>query len=135
MEDLTVRQLWDRLIAYLTELGEVHETSLGLKIVAKGEPEGPPAATEIVMAPEEWDDYLSTIFGTGDPAVTPIRDRVLAALGREPHLVYDGTYDWTAGDEPELPADVEPNGQGGRWFVVDKDGRRHYFEDSSDEAG
>ncbi|MCR1785079.1 hypothetical protein KVF89_21250 [Nocardioides carbamazepini] len=131
MEDLTVRQLWDRLNVYLAQLGEVHETPLGLKIVAKGGSEGPPATTEIVVTPEEWDDYVSTIYGTGDPSATPIRGRVLDALGHKPYLIYDGTYDWAAGDEPELPADVEPDVQGGRWFVVDGDGRKHYFSDDS----
>ncbi|WP_436699936.1 hypothetical protein [Nocardioides sp. BYT-33-1] len=132
MEDLTVRQLWDRLIAYLAELSEVDETHLGLKIVVKGGSEGPSATVEIVMTPEEWDDYMSTVYGTGDPSVTPIRDQVLAALGRHSYLIYD-TYDWVTGDGPELPADDDPDLRGGRWFVVDRDGRTHYFSDHPDE--
>jgi hypothetical protein len=59
---------------------------------------------EVVMTPSDWDDYVSTIWGDGDPSVTPIRSRVLSVPRGTPYLVY-GTYDWEPSSTAEPPED------------------------------
>ena len=135
MEDLTVQQVWEWLIAYLSEFAEVRETARGLEVEVRDREVGATPKVEIVVTRDDWDDYVSTIFGTGDPSVTPIKGCVLAAAASDSRsLIYDGSYDWVAGGEPAVPADVNPDVEGARWFVVDKEGREVYFPDDPSEV-
>jgi len=68
----------------------------------------------------EWDDYVSTIYGTGDPRVTPFKEQVLATPAAAHYLVYD-TYDWVPSATRELPDDDFAPGPG-EWVVTDDGG-------------
>ena len=68
----------------------------------------------------DWNNYLSTIYGTGDPRVTGLKAQVLATPAGAPLLVYD-TYDWVPSETRELPLDDFDPGPG-EWVVVDDHG-------------
>ena len=75
---------------------------------------------EVVVTPADWDDYVSTIYGTGDPSATVLRDKLLALPDGAEFLVYDNS-DWEPSQARELPADDAEPGPGA-WVVTDSDG-------------
>jgi hypothetical protein len=72
------------------------------------------------MSSADWDDYVSIIYGTGDPRATTLKEEVLATPGGTPYLVYD-TYDWVPSETRELPEDDFDPGPG-EWVLTDDDG-------------
>jgi hypothetical protein len=57
-----------------------------------------------VVTLADWDDYVSTIYGTGDGSATVLQDEVLAMPDAAEFLVYDD-YDWEPSRARELSAD------------------------------
>jgi hypothetical protein len=76
---------------------------------------------EVVVTSAEWDGYISTIYGTGDPRAIPFKQKVLATPDTARYLVYDDTYDWRPSETRELPAD-DFNPGPGEWVVEDAEG-------------
>ncbi|NPC97472.1 hypothetical protein [Nocardioides sp. zg-DK7169] len=116
-------RIWERLIEYLAELGSAREVPDGVEVTIE-RPPGRSRTVEVVMSPEDWDDYLSIMYGDGDPAATTIKDCVLATPDGVRFLVYDGTYDWTPSETRELPPE-EPEDLGpgqGQWVTIDDAG-------------
>jgi hypothetical protein len=78
-----------------------------------------------VVTSRQWDDYVSTIFGDGDPAATGIKSSLLAVPGSQQFLVYDNAYSWEPSASPMLPPDssdsFEPQ-PGGHWVALDREG-------------
>lgn len=116
-------RLWERLIEHLEELGSAREVPGGIEVTFE-RPGGVSRTVEIVMTSRDWDDFISTMYGTGDPSVTTIRSEVLAVPDDKRYLVYD-TYDWepsatrTVPPDPFLIADPQPRGE---WVAVDEEG-------------
>ena len=76
---------------------------------------------EVAVTSAEWDGYISTIYGTGDPRATPFKQKVLATPDTVQYLVYDDTYDWQPSETRELPED-DYNPGPGEWVVEDAEG-------------
>lgn len=76
---------------------------------------------EVVVTPDDWGTYLSVIWGTGDPRVTPFKDKVLATPAEMRYLIYD-TYDWWPSHTREPPEDDLPPGPG-EWVLTDRAGK------------
>jgi hypothetical protein len=76
---------------------------------------------EVVMTPTDWDGYITTIYGTGDPRSTPFKQKVLAMPDTAPHLVYDGAYDWQPSPTREVVEEVS-DPRPGQWVVTDAEG-------------
>ncbi|QIK66730.1 GrpB family protein [Nocardioides sp. HDW12B] len=117
-------RLWERLLEYLDEWASVREVADGIEVTFE-QPPGVTRTVEVVVTESEWDDYITTIFGTGDPRATVLRRRLLAMPPDATFLVYDGTYEWEQSATRELPADdARPDPEpGGSWVVTDADGR------------
>ena len=112
-------RLWERLIEYLNEWADAREVPGGIEVTFK-QPPGVTRTVEVVVTLAGWDDYVSTIYGTGDPRATPLKAQVLATPAGARYLVYD-TYDWVPSGTRELPADGFAPGPG-EWVVTDDDG-------------
>jgi hypothetical protein len=119
--DLRTNDPWQRLIAYLNEWANAREVPGGIEITFIGSA-GRSRTVEVVMTPEDWDDFIGTMYGGDDPRPSPIQETVLGAPDGVPYLVYDGTYGWAASETRELPVVDLDLGPGG-WFVTDKDGQ------------
>lgn len=116
-------RLWERLLEFLDEWASVREVADGIEVTFEQSP-GVTRTVEVVVTESEWDDYISTIFGTGDPRATVLHRRLLAMPPGATFLVYDGTYDWAPSTTRELPEDdARPDPEpGGYWVVTDADG-------------
>ena len=112
---------WERLLEYLDELGSAREVSAGIEVIFAQSP-GRTRTVEVVMSPRDWDEYISIMYGDGDPAGTMIRQKLLAVPDGVPYLVYDHTYDWTPSETRELPADDFDPASQGVWVVNDDAG-------------
>ena len=73
------------------------------------------------MTSAEWDDYISTMYGTGDPRATPFKHQVLATPDTVRYLVCDDTHDWQPSRTRDVPEDDVNPGPGG-WVVKDAEG-------------
>jgi hypothetical protein len=112
-------RLWERLIEYVNEWASAAEVPGGIEVTFEQSP-GVTRTVEVVMTAADWDDYVSIMFGTGDPRATPLKGEVLATPDRARYLVYD-TYDWVPSETRELPPDVCNPGPG-EWVVTDVEG-------------
>ena len=113
-------RIWERLVEHLDELGSARELPGGIEVTIES-PRGRSRTVEVVVSPEDWDDYISTMYGDGDPARTDLKDRVLATPTDVRYLVYDGSYDWTPSETRALPTEDLAPGPG-QWVVTDHDG-------------
>ena len=113
------RRVWARVLEYIDQWASAREVPGGIEITV--EQAGVPRTVEVVVTPHDWDTYLSVIWGTGDPRVTPFKDKVLAMPADMGYLVYD-TYDWWPSRTPEPPEDHLPPKRG-EWVVSDRDGK------------
>ena len=113
------RRVWARVLEYIDQWASAREVPGGIEITV--EQAGVPRTVEVVVTPHDWDTYLSVIWGTGDPRVTPFKDKVLAMPADMGYLVYD-TYDWWPSRTPEPPEDHLPP-ERGEWVVSDRDGK------------
>ena len=112
-------RLWQRLVEYLNEWASAREVPGGIEVTFEQSP-GVPRTVEVVVTSADWDDYISTVYGTGDPRATPLSKKLLAMPDETFYLVYD-TYDWEPSRTRELPkADFNPGP--GEWIVPDDDG-------------
>ena len=101
---------WERLLGYISEWATMRESLGGIELVYE-QPPGVTRTLELVLSPDEWDDYIGTVFGTDDPRATPLRRQVLATPEWAPYLVY-GTYDLVPSPTSELRKyDLEDDGQ------------------------
>jgi hypothetical protein len=87
-------------------MGERPEVPGGIEVTFEKSP-GATRTVEVVVTAAEWDDYISTIYGTGDPRATTLKKQVLATPAGTPYLVYDN-YDWEPSETRELPEDGRP---------------------------
>lgn len=112
-------RLWERLFEYLDEWASAREVPGGIEVTFEQSP-GVPRTVEVGVTSADWGDYMSTVYGTGDPRATPLNKKLLAMPDEMSYLVYD-TYDWEPSGTQGLPkADFGP-GQG-EWGVTDDDG-------------
>jgi hypothetical protein len=115
-------RLWERLIEYVDEWASAREVPGGIEVTFE-HPPGVTRTVEVVLTPADWDGYISTIFGTGDPRATPLREQVLATPAEVRYLVYDSRiYDWEPSPTRELPPEDEVDHGPGEWVVMDDDG-------------
>ncbi len=115
-------RVWERLIGHLDELGSAREVPGGIEVTIAHSP-GHTRTVGVVMSPQDWDTFISTMYGDGDPANTAIKEKVLAVPAGTPYLVYDDTYDWTPSETRTLPADDwHPRAQG-QWVVKNGGGK------------
>ncbi len=112
-------RLWERLLEYINEWASVREVRGGIEVTFEQSP-GVTRTVEVVVTSAEWDDYVSTIYGTGDPRATAFKKKLLAMPGEVRFLVYD-TYDWEASKTRELPVEDLDLGPG-EWFVTNESG-------------
>jgi hypothetical protein len=112
-------RLWERLIEYINEWASAREVPGGIEVTFERSA-GVPRTVEVVVTLADWDDYVSIIYGTGDPRATTLKEKVLATPVGAPYLVYD-TYDWVPSETRELPKDDFDPGPG-EWVVMDPDG-------------
>jgi hypothetical protein len=120
---------WTVLVATLGSLGSVEERDPYGVVVDAGEPGGTSTVVEIVMTPEDWDDLVSIMWGTGsvELAAQHVRELVREQPQGKRYLVYD-CYRLVPSDAPSLPVDPAllrmqeiaaqyPDGviPGGRW--------------------
>lgn len=112
-------RLWERLIQYIDEWASAREVPGGIEVTFEQSP-GVPRTIEVVVTSADWDDYISTVYGEGDPRATPLKKKVLAMPDKTSYLVYD-TYDWEPSGTRELPED-DFNPGPGEWVVTDDDG-------------
>lgn len=130
-EGVTYERLWERLVEYLDEAGSAREVTGGIEVSFLTQ-DGVTRTVQVVVTPHQWDDYVSTLFGDGEPRATGLRARVTSQPDDLRFLVYDGSYDWKPSSKPTLPEDPEiavldelarqrPEGIG-RWIVTDRDG-------------
>ena len=113
------RRVWARVLEYIDQWASAREVPGGIEITV--EQAGVPRTVEVVVTPHDWDTYFSVIWGTGDPRVTPFKDKVLAMPADMGYLVYD-SYDWWPSRTPGPPEDHLPPGPG-EWVVTDRDGK------------
>ena len=112
-------RLWERLIEYVNEWATAREVPGGIEVAFETAP-GETRVVEIVVTSAEWDDYISTMFGTGDPRATPLKQHVLATPDTARFLVYD-TYDWQP-SESRKSSEEALNPGPGEWVVQDAEG-------------
>jgi hypothetical protein len=112
-------RLWERLIEYIDEWASAREVPGGIEVTFEQSP-GVPRTVEVVVTSADWDDYISTVYGTGDPCATTLKKKVVAMPDEASYLVYD-TYDWEPSRTRELPED-DFNPGPGEWVVTDDDG-------------
>jgi hypothetical protein len=110
---------WDRLVDYIDDWASAREVPGGIEITL-ARSSGATRTIEVVMTPDEWDDYTSTIYGTDDPGRTTLKEIVLAMPEGAPYLVYD-SYDWTPSGTRDLREDDLSPGPGA-WIVQDDRG-------------
>jgi hypothetical protein len=127
---VTYDRPWDRLIEYLNEWASSRELPGGIEVTFT-QSDGAVRTVEVVVTSDEWDDYVSTIYGTDDPRATTLRGSLLAMPDQVPYLVYD-TYDWLPSPTRELPEDDFDPGPG-EWVVTDSDGTVHRFADFEEQ--
>ena len=124
---VTYDRMWERLLAHLDEWATAREVPGGIEVTfihATVE-----RTVEVVVSPADWDDYLSIIFGTDDPAVTPLRATIESLTDEHRFLVYD-TYDWVPSPTADLTTLSErAPAEGGEWTTTDSDGTVHRFAD------
>ena len=113
-------RLWERLIEYINEWASAREVPGGIEVTLE-QPPGVPRTVEVVVTPADWDDYISIVYGTGDPRATTLQNEVLAMPAGVSYLVYD-TYDWVPSGTRELPDEDHLNPGPGEWVVTDDDG-------------
>jgi hypothetical protein len=113
-------RLWERLLEYLNEWASAREVPGGIEVTYEPSP-GVTRTVEVVVSSADWDGYVSTIYGTGDPRATTLRRDILATPDGVPFLVYD-TYGWEPSETRELPEDDFDPGPG-EWVVTDDDGK------------
>lgn len=113
-------RLWERLFEYVNEWADAREVPDGIEVTFETA-EGATRTVEVVMSSSDWDGYISTMYGTGDPRATPFKRIVLATPETAPYLVYGATYDWQPSATRELPED-DFNPGPGEWVVEDADG-------------
>lgn len=113
-------RLWERLIEYVNEWASAREVPGGIEVTFEAAP-GVTRTVEVVVSSDQWDGYVSTICGTGDPRATPIKRKVIASPDTTRYLVYDDTYDWQPLETRELPEDGTEPGPGA-WVVKDAEG-------------
>jgi len=113
-------RLWERLMEYLNEWAAAREVPGGIEVTFEQSP-GVTRTIEVVLNLAEWDDYVSVVYGTGDPRATTIKSAVLAMPEGVRYLVYD-TYDWEPSDTRELPAGEYGLAMRGEWIVEDDHG-------------
>ena len=113
-------RLWERLLQYINQWASAEEVDCGIRVTFEQHP-GTIRTVDLVITPSDWDDYISTIYGTGDPSSTNLKRTVFAIPDEFTYLVYD-TYDWVPSSEPVLPDDdIDPGP--GVWVVTDANGR------------
>lgn len=112
-------RLWERLIEYIDEWASARDLPGGIEVTFEQAP-GVTRTVEVVVSLAEWDDYVSTIYGTGDPRATTLKQKLLAMPERADYLVYD-IYHWEPSQTRELPGEVLDPGPG-EWVVTDDDG-------------
>lgn len=112
-------RLWERLNEYVDEWASARVVPGGIEITFEQSP-GVTRTVEVVITVSDWNNYVSTIYGTGDPRVTGLKAQVLATPSGAPFLVYD-TYDWVPSETRDLPRDDFDPGPG-EWMVVDDHG-------------
>ncbi|WP_435743312.1 hypothetical protein [Nocardioides sp. SYSU DS0663] len=114
-------RLWERLVEYLDGWASAREVPGGIEVTFE-QSRGVTWTVEVVVTSTEWDDYIGTIHGTGDPAATPLGGKILATADGARYLVYDrDAYDWEHSGTGELPEDDIDPGRG-EWVVKDPDG-------------
>ena len=113
-------RLWERLVEYVNEWASAREVPGGIEVTFQTA-RGVPRTVEVVVTSAEWDDYISSIYGTGDPRATPFRQKVLATPDSARFLVYDDNYDWQPSKTRELAEDDLDPGPG-EWVVEDAEG-------------
>jgi hypothetical protein len=113
-------RLWERLMEYLNEWATARELPGGIEVTFEQSP-GVTRTIEVVLSLAEWDDYVSLMYGTGDPRATPIKSAVLAMPEGVRYLVYD-TYDWEPSKTRELPTDEFGLAIRGEWIVKGANG-------------
>ncbi len=124
---VTYDRMWERLLGYLAEWATAREVPRGIEVTLTRV--GVERTVVVVVSPADWDDYVSTIFGSGDPEVTPIRSEIEALPDEHRFLVYD-TYDWVPSATAELPDPPAPHRTaGGEWITTGGDGTVHRFAD------
>lgn len=109
-------RLWERLIEYINEWASAREVPGGIEVTLENLP-GVPRIVEVMLTSADWDDYVSTIHGTDDPAATTLKEKLLAAPHGAQYLVYDN-YDWEPSETRELVKDDFDPGRG-EWVVTD----------------
>ena len=60
-------RLWERLLDYINEWASAREVPGGIEVRFE-QPPGVIRIVEMVISPADWDDYNTTIYGTGDPS-------------------------------------------------------------------
>lgn len=127
---MTYERLWERLLESLNTWGTAVETAPG-RIEMTYDVDGVARRAEIIMRPDEWDDYASTIWGNFDDAADAVRRMIVEGPADMPFRVY-GTYELVPSTTPEVPVDPDdleleelarqhPAGLG-RWVVTDSAG-------------
>ncbi|MGH1564553.1 hypothetical protein [Mumia sp. DW29H23] len=124
-------RLWERLLEYLNTWGTAVEATPGRIEMSYEDADGVARRVEIVMRPDEWEDYAGTMWGDFDDAANAVRRMIVEAPADMPFRVY-GTYELVPSATAELPVDPEdlemeelarqhPEGFG-RWVVTDDAG-------------
>lgn len=133
--------LWDRLLAFLNELGSASEVAPGrirLRLAEIGRD------LEIVMTPEEWDHMVSVMWGDFLDAAQAVRRTAFGVTEDERFLVYED-YQLEPSTTPHLPSDPQlerlralaqenPDQALGHWVALDHEGRvAGRYEDFPDD--
>ena len=117
---MTYELTWEGLLTYLDGWATAREVSGGIE-VELGDPCGGRRVVEMVVTPEDWDVYVTTVFGTGDAALTPLKEKLLATPENNRFLVY-ATYDWVPSPTRTLVRPAPPT-ELGEWVVRDERSR------------
>jgi hypothetical protein len=98
---------WSALVTTLQTVGAVKDREPSGLVVTR---ESPPTAVEIVMTPQEWDDLVSMMWGTDEPAVRDAAQHVCQLLLHQPphhdYLVYS-QYVLVPCETAEIPPDPD----------------------------
>jgi hypothetical protein len=94
--------VWKRLLDYLNTWAEAREVDGGIE-VALEHPDGVRRTVEVVLTPEDWQDYLGTTYGTTDPEVSDVKPMILLVPPDQRYLVYQ-MYAFRPSDVPTLPS-------------------------------
>jgi hypothetical protein len=106
-------RLWERLIECINEWASAREVPGGIEVTFEQSPGGT-RTVKVLVTLADWDDYVSTIYGTGDPRATTLKKKVLTMPNGAHYLVYD-TYDWVPSERRELPEDDFTLGKARGW--------------------